>query len=71
MSIADRLRNEGLIKGRAEAWEEARQEAKREEQANTKQRIYTQVLTSLRLGLDIDIISQITGLSHSEIQAMR
>jgi predicted transposase/invertase (TIGR01784 family) len=75
MTIADRLRNEGLKKGLKRGVKrglvKGREEARQEEQEKAKQRTYTQVLTSLRLGLDIDIISQITGLSHSEIQAMR
>ncbi|EUD09891.1 hypothetical protein HMPREF1563_0652 [Providencia alcalifaciens 205/92] len=75
MTIADRLRNEGLekglIKGREEGKAEGREEARQEEQAIARQRTYTQVITSLDLGLSIDIISKITGLPHSEIQAMR
>ncbi|HHR5884674.1 TPA: Rpn family recombination-promoting nuclease/putative transposase [Providencia alcalifaciens] len=79
MTIADRLRNEGLEKGlikgreegKAEGKAEGREEARQEEQAIARQRTYTQVITSLDLGLSIDIISKITGLPHSEIQAMR
>lgn len=74
MTIADRLRNEGLKKGfkqgRREGREEGREEARQEEQEKAKQRTYAQVLTSLRLGLNIDVISQITGLSPTEIEAI-
>ncbi|MTC44723.1 transposase, partial [Providencia sp. wls1922] len=74
MTIADRLRNEGLKKGLKRGVKrglvKGREEARQEEQEKAKQRTYTQVLTSLSLGLDIDIISKITGLSHSEIQDM-
>ncbi|CAG9413572.1 Rpn family recombination-promoting nuclease/putative transposase [Providencia alcalifaciens] len=58
MNIAQRLRNEG------------REEARQEEQEKARQRTYAQVLTSLSLGLNIDVISQITGLSPTEIEAM-
>jgi predicted transposase/invertase (TIGR01784 family) len=74
MTIADRLRNEGLKKGLKRGVKrglvKGREEARQEEQEKAKQRTYTQVLTSLSLGLYIDIISKITGLSHSEIQDM-
>ncbi|MEX9948287.1 Rpn family recombination-promoting nuclease/putative transposase [Providencia alcalifaciens] len=55
MNIAQRLKNEGKVEGRVEGKEETLQEI---------------ALKSLQLGLKIDIISKLTGLSDSEIQAL-
>lgn len=59
MNIAQRLKNEGKIEGRVEGKEEGREE--------TLQQI---ALKSLQLGFSADVISKITGLSISEIQAL-
>lgn len=59
MNIAQRLKNEGKIEGRVEGKEEGREE--------TLQQI---ALKSLQLGFSADVISEITGLSISEIQAL-
>jgi predicted transposase/invertase (TIGR01784 family) len=63
MNIAQRLKNEGKVEGRVEGKEEGREEGREE----TLQQI---AFKSLQLGLDIDVISKLTGLSASEIQAL-
>ncbi|CAG9429437.1 Rpn family recombination-promoting nuclease/putative transposase [Providencia alcalifaciens] len=55
MNIAQRLKNEGKEKGKEEGKEETLQQV---------------VLKSLQLGLSIDVIRKLTGLSDSEIQAL-
>ncbi|MGL5954190.1 MAG: Rpn family recombination-promoting nuclease/putative transposase [Providencia rustigianii] len=66
MNIAQRLRNEGIEKGIEKGREEERIIARQQMRLNLQK----QVVTSLKLGLSIDVISQITGLSLAEIQAL-
>ncbi|HGN0867284.1 TPA: Rpn family recombination-promoting nuclease/putative transposase [Providencia alcalifaciens] len=74
MNIAQRLRDEGMQKGIEkgieQGIEQGIQQARKEEIINTRQRMRSLVITSLSLGLSIDVISQISGLSHSEIQVL-
>ncbi|HHR6023337.1 Rpn family recombination-promoting nuclease/putative transposase [Providencia alcalifaciens] len=63
MNIAQRLKNEGKIEGKIEGRVEGKEEGREE----TLQQI---ALKSLQLGFSADVISEITGLSISEIQAL-
>ncbi|SHG46672.1 conserved hypothetical protein (putative transposase or invertase) [Thermosyntropha lipolytica DSM 11003] len=60
MTLAERLRREGREKGREEGREEGRKEG-REETA----------LNALREGLDVKLISRLTGLSVERIEELK
>lgn len=74
MNIAQRLRNEGMEKGREEERMISQQKLANERQHYQQQMVLNlqqQAVMSLKLGLSVDIISQITGLSPSDIHALR
>ncbi|BBG60147.1 Putative transposase, YhgA-like [Providencia rustigianii] len=78
MNIAQRLRNEGMEKGMEKGRKEERM-ISQQKLANERQHyqqqmalnLQQQAIMSLKLGLSVDIISQITGLSPSDIHALR